>query len=194
MNSEARLSASGWPASITATRFFVGMNPPRGSGPLAEPLDEIARAPPQARPRSGILTLADDDVIGLQQIVAERVAAAPEIDAKRPIGLLAPFGDDLFARGLEALRPVIHREFVVARLALHLGDLEAVVDELLDHVGQRHEAVRAVPDVVLRERADRILLFRRGAVEIHRAARLQAGIDALREQPVVRDVLDHAVD
>src|SRR6185436_12252637 len=133
MKSEARLSASGWPASITATRFFVGMNPPRGSGPLAEPLDEIARAPPQPGPRSGILTFADDDVIRLQQIAAECVAAAPEINAERPIGLLAPLRDDLVARRLEALRPVMHREFVIAGLALHLGDLEAVVDELLDH-------------------------------------------------------------
>src|SRR5256885_369886 len=149
MKSEARLSASGWPASITATRFFIGMNPPREVGPpLAEPLDEIAHAPPHAGPRSGILALADHDMIGLQQIRAERVTAAPQVDAKRSVGFLTPFRDDLVARGLEAVRPLMHGEFVVARLALHFADLKAVVDELLNDIGQRHEAVRAVPDEI----------------------------------------------
>src|SRR5712691_11033535 len=82
---------------------------------LGEALDEIARAPPHAGTRPGVLTLAHDDVVGLQDVPAERVTAAPQIDAERPIGLLAPPRADLVARGIETLGPVPHGELVVVR-------------------------------------------------------------------------------
>src|SRR6266705_4398908 len=148
-------SESGRAREIFAWRMFLSANrhpPPdqvRGrlspEHALGEALDEIARAPPHAGTRPGVLTLAHDDVVGLQDVPAERVTAAPQIDAERPIGLLVPPRDDLVARGIETLGPVPHRELVVVRLALDLHDLETVVDEFLDHVGQRHEAVRGVP-------------------------------------------------
>src|SRR5262245_61807111 len=52
---------------------------------LFEALDEVARAAHEARARAGVRTLANDHVVGLQDVAAERVGAAPQVEAERPI-------------------------------------------------------------------------------------------------------------
>lgn len=89
-----------------------------------------------AWPWAGVEAAFGYEVVGLQSVGLERVASAPQEDAERSIQLLAPALGDACVVGIETLGPVANGELIVAGLAVDVDDLEAVQQQLFDHVLQ----------------------------------------------------------